>query len=126
MCWKFLMLCVNPCKIRRWVERENNGLDLILGDGVNPCKIRRWVESENFNGLDNDFSVSILVKFGDGLKARHCNSTQKKPTVSILVKFGDGLKDLYLFPFLLSLISVNPCKIRRWVESATDFANTCA
>ena len=39
-------MCVNPCKIRRWVERQLGRLERQCLVSVNPCKIRRWVESK--------------------------------------------------------------------------------
>ena len=64
---------------------------------VNPCKIRRWVERT------------------DKLE---CKSFKN---VSILVKFGDGLKDSVRLTQLYNFLSVNPCKIRRWVERIDDY-----
>ena len=39
-------------------------------------------------------NVSILVKFGDGLKVTSSNFSSNRTIVSILVKFGDGLKEV--------------------------------
>ena len=64
--------------------------------------------------------MSILVKFGDGLKDLTFGLEFETTKVSILVKFGDGLKvdgkDSQLDPN----DCVNPCKIRRWVERQID------
>ena len=61
--------------------------------------------------------MSILVKFGDGLKENGKFSIISRRKVSILVKFGDGLKVDDTGKSATDLKGVNPCKIRRWVES---------
>ena len=108
---------VNPCKIRRWVESESIRRRNSDKNSVNPCKIRRWVE-RNITQQSKEVETSVnpckIRRWVERMKKRLMVNTNL--TVSILVKFGDGLKACRVHNLQMYYDSVNPCKIRRWVE----------